>query len=65
MRNYLDAQRLIDRIMEECAATRISHEDLVYALMLTLYSDMKAFDDEEHQLTSRDGELLIHVRRFT
>ncbi|WPK28017.1 hypothetical protein [Escherichia phage vB-Eco-KMB25] len=43
---------------------RVSHDDLVYSLLLLLYSDMRAFGDNEHQLTNDDGELLIHVRRF-
>nr|DAH97888.1 MAG TPA: hypothetical protein [Caudoviricetes sp.] len=43
---------------------QIPHDDFVYALMLLLYSDMRAFGDKEHQLTNHDGELLIHVRKF-
>ena len=51
-------------ILKESSAMQISHDDFVYALMLLIYSDMRAFEDNEHQLTNDDGELLIHVRRF-
>ena len=65
MSNYSGSQHIIDLVLQECAARRISHDDLVYALMLLLLSDMRAFDDEEHQLTDRDtGELMLHVRKF-
>ncbi|UGO53558.1 hypothetical protein DEVORATOR_42 [Citrobacter phage_vB_CfrD_Devorator] len=50
--------------MKESSAMQIQHDDFVYALMLLLYSDMRAFEDQEHQLTNQDGELLIHVRKF-
>lgn len=65
MSNYSGAQSIIDKVLAECAARSVSHDDLIYALMLLIYSDMRAFDDHEHQLTSDDGELLIHIRRFT
>ena len=64
MKNYSASQHLIDLILKESSAMQISHDDFVYALMLLLYSDMRAFKDNEHQLTNDDGELLIHVRRF-
>lgn len=65
MKNYSASQNLIDLILKESSAMQISHDDFVYALMLLLYSDMRAFEDDEHQLTTQDGELLIHVRKFT
>lgn len=65
MSNYSGAQAIIDKVLAECAARSVSHDDLIYALMLLLYSDMRAFDDHEHQLTSDDGELLIQIRRLT
>ncbi|AIX12311.1 hypothetical protein ACQ45_gp42 [Citrobacter phage Stevie] len=64
MKNYSASQHLIDLILKESSAMRVSHDDLVYSLLLLLYSDMRAFGDNEHQLTNDDGELLIHVRRF-
>lgn len=65
MKNYSVSQNLIDLILKESSAMKIPHDDFVYALMLLLYSDMRAFEDDEHQLTTQDGELLIHVRKFT
>ncbi|UWI82945.1 hypothetical protein Motto_43 [Pseudomonas phage Motto] len=62
--NYSKSQHLIDLILKESSATNITHEELIYALLVLLYSDMKAFNDNEHQLTTQDGELLIHVRKF-
>ncbi|QLF85308.1 unimolecular spanin [Salmonella virus STSR3] len=51
--------------MKESSATAISHDEFMYALLILLYSDMRAFGDDEHQLTDREtGELLIHVRKF-
>ena len=64
MSNYSGAQAIIDKVLAECAERSVSHDDLIYALMLLIYSDMRAFGDNEHQLTNDDGELLIHVRRF-
>lgn len=63
--NYSKSQHLIDLILKESSATGISHNEFMYALLILLYSDMRAFGDDEHQLTDREtGELLIHIKAY-
>ena len=61
MKNY-SAQNLIDTIMRHCAVNSVSHDDMIRALLLILYSDMRANPAEEHNLHDEDGVVLINVR---
>lgn len=64
MKNYSASQRLIDLILKECSATGINHDDFVYALMLLLFSDMRAFGDSEHTLCDKEtGEIIMYIRK--
>lgn len=61
MKNY-SAQKLIDEILKHCAVNSISHDEFIFALLTVLYSDMRAFEDREHNLVNDDGVCLVNVR---
>lgn len=56
------ANRLIDEVIRFCAVNSVSHDDMIRALLLILYSDMRANPAEEHNLHDEDGVVLINVR---
>lgn len=60
--NYLEAQRLIDSITRHCAVNSISHDSMIWALLMILYSDMRANPADEHNLHDEDGVVLLNVR---
>ena len=61
MMNY-STQNLIDAIMRHCAVNSVSHDEMIAALLLILYSDMRANPAKEHNLHDEDGVVLINVR---
>lgn len=48
--------------MKHCAVNSVSHDEMIAALLLILYSDMRANPAEEHNLHDEDGVVLINVR---
>lgn len=56
------ANRLIDEVIRFCAANSVSHEAMIGALLMILYSDMRANPAKEHNLHDEDGVLLVNVR---
>lgn len=60
--NYLEAQRLIDTITTHCAANLVTHDSMIGALLMILYSDMRANPAKEHNLHDEDGVCLLNVR---
>ena len=60
--NYLEAQNLINVITRHCAVNSLSHEAMIGALLMILYSDMRANPAKEHNLHDEDGVLLVNVR---
>lgn len=59
--NY-STQNLIDAIMVHCVKNSVSHDEMIAALLLILYSDMRANPAKEHNLHDEDGVVLINVR---
>lgn len=62
MTNYSKSQPLVDEILGYVARNDIEHKDLVYALLILLRADMKAFGDREHNLIDDNGVCLVNVR---
>ena len=60
--NYLEAQNLINTITKFCAENSVSHEAMIGALLMILYSDMRANPAREHNLHDEDGVVLLNVR---
>ena len=48
--------------MVHCVKNSVSHDEMIAALLLILYSDMKANPAKEHNLHDEDGVVLINVR---
>lgn len=49
-------------ITRHCAVNSVSHEAMIGALLMILYSDMRANPAKEHNLHDEDGVLLVNVR---
>ncbi|QVW27766.1 hypothetical protein [Hafnia phage Pocis76] len=62
--NYSNSQPLVDEILKYVATHDIEHKDMVYALLILLRADMKAFGDSEHNLIDDNGVCLVNVRLF-
>lgn len=63
MRNFsASSQNLVDEILSYATRNNMEHDDMIYALLLVLYSDMRAFGDKEHNLVDSDGVCLVNAR---
>lgn len=62
MMNYSNSQPLVDEILKYVAINNVEHKDMVYALLILLRADMKAFGDLEHNLVDDNGVCLVNVR---
>lgn len=60
--NYSNSQPLVDEIIKYTAINDLDHKDLVYALLILLRADMRAFGDKEHNLIDENGVCLVNVR---
>lgn len=58
------SERLIDKIIEECAVNCIGQEDLNLALLQMIATSMRTTGETEHQLSDEDGVLLLRVELY-
>lgn len=65
MSNFSVTHELIDEILKFAATRTITHDQFLDALMMVIYSDLRANDRKGVALVNDDGELLLDIKRFT
>lgn len=61
---YMEAQTVIDSIVECVAVNQISGEGLNCALLSMLTTSMRASGNFEHGLNDEDGVCILHVKLY-